>query len=135
MEQAPLSDQERRSDAARELSVLWWRIGSQHLAAAQGCSCGFGGVMIQAADFEIDIVEFLIGDARKSGMHGIERYIKAVAGRGDDCYSLPVLLDAIGEAGNDTRADPDEIEFILARLHVTLTSIEAAHNKSRFVCD
>jgi hypothetical protein len=135
MVRAPTGSLESRSSAARELAVLWRRIGSQHLSAAQGCACGFGGLMIQAADFEIDIVEFVLGDAQKSNMRGVEGYIKAVAGRGDDRYSLPALLDAIGKAGGDAQASPDELEFILTRLRTTLTNIEAAHNNSRFVCD
>ncbi|MGN6461381.1 MAG: hypothetical protein ACTHLY_09235 [Pseudolabrys sp.] len=125
--------QTQRGDAARELAELWQRIGSQHIGA-QGCAaCGFGGMMLQASDFELDIVEFVIGDARKAKLPNIEAYIDKVAKRGPDRYSLPALLDAI--ATERDGAAPDDLEFILTRLRTTLTSIEAAHNSARFVCD
>lgn len=112
---------------------MWRRIGSQHLSAAQGCAYGFGGLMLQASDFELDIVEFVLGDARRSNLPGVETYINGIAGRGPDRYSLPALLDAIGKAGDE--ANPEDLEFILSRLRRTLTSIEAAHTSSRFACD
>jgi hypothetical protein len=126
---------ENRSIAARDLAALWRRIRSQHLSATQGCACGFGGLMIQTSDFEIDIVEFVIGDARRSGQPSIERYIEAVARRGGDHYSLPALLDAVGKAGDGAEVSRDELDFILTRLRTSLTSIDAAHTSSRFACD
>ena len=129
--------QGQRADAARDLAALWQRIGSQHIGA-QGCAaCGFGGMMFQASDFELDIVEFVIGDARKAKRPDVETYIDRVAKRGPDRYSLPALLEAIAtECDGAARDDPDSIrDFILARLRTTLTSIEAAHNSARFVCD
>jgi hypothetical protein len=135
MESASTDSNEGRGAAARELAALWRRIGSQHLSAAQGCACGFGGLMIQASDFEIDIVEFVIADARKASLPSVETFIEAVARRGVDRYSLPALLEAIGAPRADGGAAPDDLDFILARLRRTLTSIEAAHSNSRFVCD
>lgn len=136
--QVAAAGQTPRANTARELSArdladLWQRIGSQHIGA-QGCAaCGFGGMMFQASDFELDIVEFVIGDARKAKRPDIEAYIDRVAKRGPDRYSLPALLDAI--ATERDGAAPDDLDFILARLRTTLTSIEAAHNSARFVCD
>jgi hypothetical protein len=135
MERALTDNPENRSSNARELAAMWRRIGSQHLSASQGCACGFGGLMIQAADFEIDIVEFVLGDARKSGLSGVEAYVNAVARRGEDRYSLPALLSDIEKSGDKAPAKADELDFILARLRTTLNSIETAHNSSRFVCD
>ncbi len=132
-EPAAATGQARRADAAHELAALWQRIGSQHIGA-QGCAaCGFGGMMLQASDFELDIVEFVIGDARKAKRPEVEAYIDRVAKRGPDRYSLPRLLDAI--AMEDDATPQDDLEFILMRLRTTLTSIEAAHNSARFVCD
>ena len=122
-----------RELAARELADLWQRIGSQHIGA-QGCAaCGFGGMMFQASDFELDIVEFVIGDARKAKRPDVETYIDRVAKRGPDRYSLPALLDPVWTSREGT--SPDDLDFIMARLCTTLTSIEAAHNSARFVCD
>lgn len=135
MEQASTGGQDERAGNARELLTMWRRIGSQHLSAMQGCSCGFGGLMIQAADFEIDIVEFVLGDARKAGLSGVEAYINAVAGRGEDRYSLTALLGEIERPRSQTPAQPEELDFILARLRTTLSSIEAAHRGPGFICD
>lgn len=135
MEWAAPKKQNAHAAGARELATMWRRIGSQHLSASGGCACGFGGMMIQAADFEIDIVEFVIGDAQKSGQTQVEPYIDAVCRRGPDRYSLPALLEAIGKAEAGGPATPEMLDFILARLRTTLTSIENAHNGSRFVCD
>ena len=124
---------EARELAARELAALWQRIGSQHIGA-QGCAaCGFGGMMLQASDFDLDIVEFVIGDASKAKRPEVEAFIDRVAKRGPDRYSLPALLDAI--ATQRDGAASDDLDFVLARLRTTLTSIEAAHNSARFVCD
>lgn len=131
--QVAAAGQVERAEAARELAALWQRIGSQHIGA-QGCAaCGFGGMMFQASDFELDIVEFVIGDARKAQRPDIETYIDRVAKRGPDRYSLPALLEAI--AAEREGAAPDDLDFILTRLRTTLTSIEAAHNSARFVCE
>lgn len=127
------SSEQRRSEA-RDLASLWSRISRQHLSAGQGCSCGFGGMMLMASDFELDIVEFVINDARKAGLSGVESFIDSVAKRGPDKYSLPALLEAIAK---DSPLQPDgaEVDFALGRLRTTLSSIESAHNDARFVCD
>jgi hypothetical protein len=131
---AAMLNPEQRRGEARDLASLWSRISRQHLSAGQGCSCGFGGMMLQASDFELDIVEFVINDARKAGLSGVEVFIDSVAKRGADQYSLPALLDAIAK---DSPLQPggEEVDFALGRLRTTLTSIEDAHNSARFVCD
>lgn len=135
MEPASTDGQVARAGYARELAAMWRRIGSQHLSSMQGCSCGFGGLMIQASDFEIDIVEFVIGDAHKAGLPDVEAYINAVSRRGEDRYSLLALLSEIEKPRNHTPAKPEELDFILTRLRTTLSSIEAAHNGPGFICD
>ena len=47
-----------RSSQARDLAEMWNRVSRQHLTAGAGCSCGMGGLFLQASDFELDIVEF-----------------------------------------------------------------------------
>lgn len=123
-----------RRKRAQELAQLWSRVSRQHLSAGQGCSCGFGGLVLQAADFELDIVEFLIGDARKAGASGVEHMIEKTARRGPDRYSLSALIAAI-ENSDPAPASEKDIEFALSRLSTTLTSIEAAHSRGRFACD
>ena len=128
-------DPNDRSKQARELGEMWSRVSRQHLTAGAGCSCGGGGLMLQASDFELDIVEFVINDARKEKLASLESFIDAVAARGPDRYSLAELLNAIGAADHPTTPSAADLQFALDRLRKTLSSMEAAHTKSRFACD
>jgi hypothetical protein len=124
-----------RGGEARELAEMWSRVSRQHLTAGAGCSCGIGGLFLQAADFELDIVEFVINDARKEGRARLETFIDAVAGRGPDRYSLMALFDAIGRADHATTPPADDLQFALDRLRKTLSSMDSAHARNRFACD
>jgi hypothetical protein len=123
-----------RRRRATGLAEAWGRISTQHLSGGQGCGCSFGGLMLQASDFEVDIVEFVIGEARQAGLRGVESYIDEISKRGPDRYSLPALLKAIA-AGEHRAASEAEIDFTLARLDQTLGAIEQAHSARRFACD
>jgi hypothetical protein len=114
---------------------MWTRVSRQHLTAGAGCSCGIGGLMIQASDFELDIVEFLINDARKEGLAGLQAFIEAVAARGPDRYSLTDLLKALGTTDHPAAPTTADVQFALGRLRKTLSSMESAHSGSRFACD
>lgn len=125
------NDRRRR---ASNLVETWGRLSRQHLSGGQGCGCSFGGLMFQASDFELDIVEFVIGDAGQAGLPGVEAYVDAVSKRGPDRYSLPALLKAL-EDGERRDASEAVIDFVVERLTTTLTNIEQAHAKGRFACD
>jgi hypothetical protein len=131
----PSPDQTRRQKQAHDLIETWGRVSRQHMSAGAGCGCGFGGLILQASDFELDIVEFLINDARKDGMAGVETFVNAVARRGAESYSLSALLQAISDAEASATANADELEFAIERLGRTLSSIEQSHRKGRFICD
>lgn len=118
---------------ASELMEIWNRISRQHMSAGSGCGCGFGGLILQAADFELDIVEFVIDDAKNDGRHDVPPFIDAVSKRGPDRYSIVALLTAL-DAGDGRISDGDQA-FALARLATSLTSIDSAHGKGRFACD
>lgn len=119
---------------ARTLKDLWSRVARQHLSGGQACSCGFGGIVFQAMDFEADIVDYLIDAAEKAGHPGASAFIEAAAVRGGGHYSLVALLDAL--AGADCPdAPPDGIALVLGRLRGTLSSMNEAHEARRFVCD
>ena len=124
-----------RSRQARDLGEMWNRVSRQHLTAGAGCTCGIGGLMIQASDFELDIVEFVINDARKEGLAGLESFIDAVAARGPDRYSLTDLLKALGTPDHPEAPAATDVQFALDRLRKTLTSMDSAHSGSRFACD
>ena len=124
-----------RNSQARELAEMWNRVSRQHVAASAGCSCGIGGLFLQASDFELDIVAFLIHDARKEGRGSLEAFVDAVAGRGPDRYSLAALFDALACADHPATPSADNLQFALDRLRRTLSSMETAHSRNRFVCD
>ena len=124
-----------RTREARDLAEMWNRVSRQHLTAGAGCSCGTGGLFLQASDFELDIVEFLINDARKEGRQALETFVDAVAGRGPDRYSLVALFDAVSRAEHPTTPSNDDLHFALARLRSTLSSMDTAHSRNRFACD
>jgi hypothetical protein len=124
---------EERRNAAREIGDMWRRISRRHLTSGQGCACGFGGgLMLQGADFELDIVEFLIEDGFKAGHAALNAYIEAVANRGPDKYSLPALIDALGREALADISDAEAM-FAIETLRKTLGSMDAAH--TRFACD
>jgi len=125
---------DRRRKLARDLVEIWGRVASQHMTGGQGCSCSFGGLSFQASDFELDIVEFVIGEAHKASLPKAEIYIDAIAKRGPDRYSLPALLKAL-ETGEYREASDAEIDVVLASLNITLSAIEKAHSIGRFACD
>lgn len=114
---------------------MWSRISGHYLSPDLGCFCCAGGVVLQASDFERDIVEFLISDARKAGLTKFESFLNTVARRGIDGCSLPELIDAIAEGEHSEAGSDKELEFALVRLRPILSSIEAAQNIGRFACD
>ena len=67
--------------------------------------------MLQGAAFELDIVEFLIDEARKAGHGDLFSFIDVVAKRGPDSYNLPALLDALGNADHPAAPDDDSGDF------------------------
>jgi hypothetical protein len=122
-----------RADIVRDLSALWAGVSRQHLAG-QGCGCGFGGLILQASDFELDIVEFLLYDAAKAGAAHVPRFVTAAAQRGADRTSLQALLRAIETTEDADLIGSGDLDFVIDRLRTTLSSIAEAHRKSRFSC-
>ncbi len=90
---------------------------------------------MQGAAFELDIVEFLVEDARKAGHGGLEAFIDVKAKRGPDLYNLSALIEALGAADETCSLSVASREFALERLKMTLGSMDAAHGRGRFACD
>ena len=126
---------EFRRPEVDELKALWSRVSRQHLSGGQGCGCSFGGLILQASDFELDIVEFLLHDAAKQGEVHVAAFVEAEAARGPDRYSLQALLEALATTQDPVLIGSGDLAFAVARLRQTLTNIESAHRKSRFACN
>ena len=124
----------RRQDVD-DLKMLWSRVSGQHLSGGQGCGCGFGGLILQASDFDLDIVEFLLNDAAKQGAPLVAAFVERTAARGPDRYSLVALLDALSTTRDAAFIDGGGLDFAVGRLRQTITDIESAHRKSRFACN
>ncbi|MDR3523511.1 MAG: hypothetical protein P4L66_05355 [Acetobacteraceae bacterium] len=124
----------RRPDVD-ELKALWSRLSRQHLSGGQGCGCSFGGLVLQASDFELDIVEFLLHDAAQHGAVHIAAFVAAAASRGPDRYSLPALLEALATTQDAAMIGSGDLDFAISRLRQTLKNIDSAHRTRRFVCD
>ena len=131
----PMTDPAERRQRVEALAASWSQVSRQHLSAGGGCGCGFGGLVLQASDFELDIVEFLLNDARKAGATHVEPFVTAAASRGPDRYSLPALLDAIATTQDTAMIESGDLDFAIARLANTISSIATAHRTSRFACN
>jgi hypothetical protein len=77
--QMSMSAEQRHMEAQR-LAGLWSRISRQHLSSGQGCACGFGGgLILQGASFELDIIEFVLGEAQKHRHTEVASYVDRVS--------------------------------------------------------
>jgi hypothetical protein len=129
------ADPDGRLREADEIGGIWRRISRQHLSSGQGCACGFGGgLMLQGADFELDIIEFVIDGAKQAGHTDVEAFIDATARRGGDKYSLPAFIEALGRTGAEALSASGRA-FAFQQLRKTLGSMDVAHSRSRFACD
>ncbi len=124
----------QRHAEAQRLAGLWSRISRQHLSSGQGCACGFGGgLILQGASFELDIIEFVVDEAKKHGHVDLERFVDAVSKRGPERYSLLDLLEAIGKTHSELEQQPSQLDFILTKIKDVLEGMDAAHS-GRFAC-
>ena len=130
-----LLDPVGRRQQVDELKAVWSRLSRQHLSGGQGCGCSFGGLILQASDFELDIVEFMLHDAATKGAVHVAPFVTSAAGRGPDRYSLRALFDALATTEDSALIQSGDLNFIIARLARILANIENAHRKSRFFCN
>jgi hypothetical protein len=68
-----------------EIAALWERARGRHVAALFGCSCGAPTAHVSAADFELDLIDFILARhaaASEAGtfLQGLER--RDIAGHG-----------------------------------------------------
>jgi len=106
-----LAERHRQVD---ELKAVWGRVSRQHVAAGAGCGCSFGGLILQAADFELDIVAFLLHDASKAKAARVTEFVTRAALRGPGRYSLRNLLDALAATSDTACCQPADLDFIIA---------------------
>jgi hypothetical protein len=135
MQMTHVTPDSRRTEA-QEIGDMWRRVSRQHLSSGQGCACGFGGgLMLQGAAFELDIVEFLLDEAKQAGHADIEAFVDGNAKRGVDNFSLSALIEALGRTNATDSLSDVSRAFALQRLKKTLGSMDAAHARGRFACD
>lgn len=101
-----------------------WREGAaQHVAFGGGCACGADGVVIQLADFEQDIADYLLADAERNAREDVVGLLHEEARRENGRWSLEDLLVAM----ETSREESEAHRFILSRLGRSLESFVRRH--------
>lgn len=117
---------EQTAIEARRLRDLWDSLSRQHVSMAAGCSCGIGGITVLLQDFEQDIVDYLLGQAEKTGRADIIAFLNRHALR-DGLWHIGLLLDAVIEGHAGSGAPETIAAILLQRLGRTLGSFAKLH--------
>ncbi len=112
---------------ADELLAIWQTSSARHLAFG-GCACGIDGVVLRLDDFETDIVDYLLDEARRHERSDVADLIEREARRPDDAWSVGALLTALS-VGLDVNENART--FLLVRLGRTLGSFADTHGAPR----
>jgi hypothetical protein len=114
--------------AALELLDIWQRLSSRHVSLGTSCACGIGGVSLQLQVFELDIVDFVLGQAERNRRADVIAYLKDNAfdprsGQG----SVQLLLAKLSTSDDLSLAQSDIPSFVLEKLGKTLRSFARLH--------
>jgi len=120
--------QARDGREARELADIWSTQSRRHVSMGVACGCGMGGLTLQLAAYEQDIVDYVLADAEKQGRADVIAFLDE-HGREDDeaPWRLLPLLAAIDEQAQAGSGDPEVRQFVLTRLGRTLRSFADMH--------
>ncbi|NDY92438.1 hypothetical protein [Ideonella livida] len=119
-----------------ELAELWSRLAGQHVSLGSACACSVGGVTLQLADFEQDIIDYAIGQAEQARRDDLAAWLQRHGREGareDGAWRVSALLEALdrvlqqGRALAGEGAPADLLPFTLARLGQTLRSFARLH--------
>ena len=117
---AVADDLAQRADT---LLDLWSSLATRHVALGAACACGVGGVSLQLADFELDIVGYLEDAGLRSGMPEIVAFFEALQQDSAQEQPLVRLLE-------DVRQErlPDAVsDWLLPKVERTLRSFAELH--------
>jgi len=109
-----------------QLLGAWTRLAQGHLSLGAGCVCGAGVGVVQAGEYEAQILDFLVGRHAADSVFG--RWLRETGGyRADGGAGLADLLRAL--ARDRTLADPAAASRWLDDLAQSLESFDALHGR------
>ena len=120
MNAAVADDLDQRADA---LLDLWSSLATRHVALGAACACGVGGVSLQLADFELDIVGYLEDAGLRSGLPDVVAFFEALQQAGTQERPLVRLLEDIRQG----RLADAISDWLLPKVERTLRSFAELH--------
>jgi hypothetical protein len=108
---------------ADTLLDLWSSLATRHVALGASCACGMGGVSLQLADFELDIVGYLEDAGLRSGMPEIVAFFDALQRAGAQEQPLVRLLEDVQQG----RLPAALSDWLLPKVERTLRSFAELH--------
>lgn len=113
-------DVEQRADA---LLDLWSRLATRHVALGAACACGMGGISLQLADFELDIVGYLEDAGLRSDVPEVVAFFNASQQAGAQDQPLLRLLEEVRQG----RLPDAASDWLLPKVERTLRSFAELH--------
>jgi hypothetical protein len=104
---------------AHHLLDEWTRLSHDHVPAHGGCSCGAGLAHVRIADFEQDILDYLVSKYARAGQQEALAIARTAQGAG-----IAGLLDALSD-----REESQSAQLVLIDLK---RSIDSFHQLHRF---
>ena len=108
---------------ADTLLGLWSSLATRHVALGAACACGMGGVSLQLADFELDIVGYLEDAGLRSGLPEVVAFFDALPQGGAQEQPLIRLLENVQQG----RLPEAVSDWLLPKVERTLRSFAELH--------
>ena len=92
-----------------DLLTRWGGLGRTHVVLSVGCSCGFAGAHVSAAEFEVELVSFLqakwgaeraLQPVLATSPAGIEAFLRALLAADAPADVGPLLFEDMAKAIN-----------------------------------
>lgn len=115
-------DAAQRADA---LLDLWSSLATRHVALGAACACGVGGVSLQLADFELDIVGYLEDAGLRSGVAEVVAFFEALSQAEAANQPLVRLLEDVRQEKLPEAAS----DWLLPKVERTLRSFAELHGQ------
>jgi hypothetical protein len=108
---------------ADTLLDLWSSLATRHVALGAACACGVGGVSLQLADFELDIVGYLEDAGLRSGVPEIVVFFETLQQHSAQEQPLVRLLEDVQQG----RLPEALSDWLLPKVERTLRSFAELH--------